>query len=298
MRKMTVGMALLVLLVPGFLMSCGSDDPVVLDFSDIEYYTDTYDTCRGQFRYIAAELQRKYSDLEIGSLPVPSSLDGDLTINYCYKPAEDHRERLFIFTSGVHGVEGYTGSAVQDMFLSEMFELIDFDTTGVLVIHGINPYGFKYLRRVSENNVDLNRNFSVSPDLFQTENEGYAKLNGFLNPTTPVALNLFTDGVFYVTAVVDILRYGMDTLRQAILQGQYDYPDGIYFGGFDFEVQKTLLQPLLLEKMTGYPLIMAVDLHTGYGARGGPAPVPHAHGRPCRAETDERPLCRLQTRLG
>ncbi len=31
--------------------------------------------------------------------------------------------------------------------------------TGALLIHALNPYGFAWTRRVTEDNVDLNRNF-------------------------------------------------------------------------------------------------------------------------------------------
>src|SRR5690606_39367139 len=33
------------------------------------------------------------------------------------------------------------------------------EDTAVLLIHAINPYGFSHIRRVNEDNIDLNRNF-------------------------------------------------------------------------------------------------------------------------------------------
>ena len=30
---------------------------------------------------------------------------------------------------------------------------------GVVLVHGLNPYGFAHFTRTTENNVDLNRNF-------------------------------------------------------------------------------------------------------------------------------------------
>lgn len=60
----------------------------------------------------------------------------------------------------------------------------------------------------------------------------------------------------------------MDSLRRAILKGQYDTPEGIYFGGKGFEPQKAILEKLLLEKSQGYKQVLLIDLHTGYGERG------------------------------
>lgn len=100
------------------------------------------------------------------------------------------RENLsIIHSSGVHGVEGYLGSAIQIRFLHELLlqsssradiHPVNSDlhsksssvssSTGtttpisgdkvrkILLIHSVNPYGMRHHRRTNENNVDLNRN--------------------------------------------------------------------------------------------------------------------------------------------
>jgi hypothetical protein len=86
---------------------------------------------------------------------------------------------VVIHTSGVHGVEGYAGSAIQLAFL-KMMEAAPVPHQGstaqsngnakeealdqnlrrptVLLIHAFNPFGMAHFRRSNENNVDLNRN--------------------------------------------------------------------------------------------------------------------------------------------
>ena len=66
---------------------------------------------------------------------------------------------LLVTISATHGVEGFCGSGAQ----------VDWLTLGgpeqlpagvaALMVHAINPHGFAWLRRVTEEGVDLNRNF-------------------------------------------------------------------------------------------------------------------------------------------
>lgn len=60
----------------------------------------------------------------------------------------------------------------------------------------------------------------------------------------------------------------MESLRRAVLKGQYEFPEGIYFGGQDFEPQKEILEKEFLRIGSGYEQILLVDVHTGYGERG------------------------------
>ena len=66
-----------------------------------------------------------------------------------------------VVSSGVHGIEGFLGSAVQISCLRKL-SLDDLAQTNgqFIFIHSLNPYGFAYLgRRVNEENVDLNKIF-------------------------------------------------------------------------------------------------------------------------------------------
>jgi hypothetical protein len=154
------------------------------------------------------------------------------------------------------------------MVLEKMLSGIDFDSTGLLVIHGINPFGFKCMRRVTENNVDLNRNFGVDRGLFAVKNPGYRKLLEFLNPGEKVSMYSPASIFFPLRAVYNIIKHSRQPLRQAIMQGQYEFPEGIYYGGSDFEPQVEAIKNLFLRVAAPYREILLIDLHTGYGERG------------------------------
>src|SRR5689334_549781 len=62
---------------------------------------------------------------------------------------------VHLLIAGTHGVEGFLGSAV----LIDLLSQGPAPNVRMLLVHGINPWGFANLCRFTENNVDLNRNF-------------------------------------------------------------------------------------------------------------------------------------------
>ena len=235
---------------------------------NLQYFQESYDDCRKSFLAEAYKTKGIYKNVSISNLKIESKVDSDLTIDYCYIPAQKTFKRLFILTSAVHGVEGYVGSAVQQMFLNELLKEISLDNMGLLLIHGINSYGFKYKRRVTENNVDLNRNCSTDKMLFESVNSGYSDLNGMLNPTNKANTKSVGNIFFQLNAIQKIIQYSMGTLRQAVLQGQYQYEKGVYFGGKELEPSIKTVTPLIQDIAKNYDMVFNIDLHTGYGKRG------------------------------
>ena len=140
----------------------GDDNAVHIDTTTLKFYQESYEECRDRFINLSKDLQKKFNNVEEIVIPVPSRIDDDLTINCCYIPAQDNTEKLFIMSSGLHGVEGFAGSAVQQMFMSEIIPNMDMTNIGVFLIHAMNPYGFMGVRRVTENNIDLNRNADIT----------------------------------------------------------------------------------------------------------------------------------------
>jgi len=160
----------------------------------------------------------------------------------------------------------------------------DYLRFGILILHSVNPYGFKNFRRVTENNVDLNRNSDTEISLYANENPGYGDIYGLLNPAGKVNTGSLSNQFFYVKAIANIIRASMATLRQAVLQGQYDYPEGLYYGGNDFEPQIRSLHSILPPIFDPYESILEIDLHTGYGERR----VLHLFPNPVEDQTNDR----------
>ncbi len=258
-------------------LACGSQSPGAMEpeaeppIIEVEasleaYFLDSYDESRARFLSTAAALEMIYPGVELQSLPVSSNTDDDLTIDVVRIPAQREPKGVLIMTLGVHGVEAFVGSGVMQMFAAEMLPELDLETTSVLMVHAVNPWGFRHRRRVSENNVDLNRNLSTSRSLFSIVNAPYAEIDGFLNPAEPVS-RASVEG-----ALGDALRFALTQergeLQQAILQGQYDHPLGIFYGGEAFEPSREQLDPVFREAIEAHDNVFLMDFHTGFGERG------------------------------
>jgi len=170
--------------------------------------------------------------------------------------------RIFIHSSGLHGVEGFAGSAIQLRCLDETMPVLPGDAA-IVMVHVLNPYGMAWLRRVNENNVDLNRNFRAANDHGAELESDYLKLDSFLNPQSPPRIDLF-----YLQATWLLLHHGMPVLRQAVAGGQFVKPKGLFYGGKEMEESLSLFQGYLEKRLTDPKRLVAIDVHTGLGSYG------------------------------
>lgn len=167
---------------------------------------------------------------------------------------------LLIVSSGLHGVEGFFGAAVQLALLAQYRQ--SQVPYRLMLIHAMNPWGYRHLRRVDEGNIDLNRNFPNA--LYTGAPAGYHRLNGLLNPAG-VSRNA---DFFTVKALANIARFGMPALKEAVASGQYEYPRGLFFGGNQISHTAQVLQAILHNAVTTAERIFHVDIHTGLGKYG------------------------------
>jgi len=209
------------------------------------HFNDSYEDCRSAFLSEVSTLKQEFSDVEISSIAVPSKKNEELYVDIAYIPARDTSLNLLILTSGIHGIEGFTGSAIQLMTIRELLSPDLLSKTGILFVHGLNPFGFKNNRRVSENNIDLNRNCAIDLSLYNEVNEGYGKLYSMLNPKKKADHANSRNRNYHLISIQKIVAESMPVLRQAVLQGQYEYPEGLYFGGKALEPQFQSLKPKL-----------------------------------------------------
>ena len=244
------------------------DPDVEVNKEKLAYYNDSWEECRDDFRRQSEQMKTRFDSVEIFAVPVKSNTDNDLTIDFCYIPAKDTTLKLMVVNSGTHGIEGFVGSAVQLMLMEEFFKPEMFSEMGLLLVHGMNAWGFKNERRFTENNVDLNRNYSIDKSLFQTKNDGFATLYDMLTPKGELNMQSLKNRFFMLIAIKYVVQKGMPALVQAFAQGQYQFQEAIYFGGYDFEQQVTILSEVLKSKASEYQIILNLDLHTGFGERG------------------------------
>jgi hypothetical protein len=173
--------------------------------------------------------------------------------------------KAIISSSGVHGVEGYPGSAIQLSIMDKLAKSEPFDDHGVIFIHAVNPYGMAWWRRFNENNVDLNRNFLRLDELYSGVPDGYEAVKDFINPKTVPKKNEYS---FNIRALLLILKYGYPNLKQAVAEGQYQYPAAIQYGGSKLEKGPSMLIDWLNDNLVQVKQVFAIDHHTGLGPSG------------------------------
>jgi hypothetical protein len=183
-------------------------------------------------------------------------------------------ERLCILNTGIHGIEGYAGSAIVRHALVELLPRLDLERTSLLLVHALNPFGFERFVRVNADNVDLNRN-CCAPDqaLFATESAAFKALASVLTPRGSARVGGPQRAHFYATILFNFVRRGAHTLRQATLGGQYADPQGIFFGGQRVTAEIGFFQRLFSRLVAQHAETMLIDLHTGYGLRGEAYPL-------------------------
>src|ERR1044072_236549 len=71
----------------------------------------------------------------------------------------DDASRVVVTISRTHGVEGYCGLGFQVDWLASVGAAGLPKDTAAVFVHAINPYGFAWTRRVTEEGNDLNRNY-------------------------------------------------------------------------------------------------------------------------------------------
>jgi hypothetical protein len=171
---------------------------------------------------------------------------------------------LLIVSSACHGVEGYCGSGVQVNALQDSAwrAAARAHHVAVLYIHGLNPYGFSHVRRVTHENVDLNRNFQDFSQPLPL-NAAYAEVESLLLP------EIWPPNAANQQATADyIAKHGMVGLQAAVTRGQHHHPDGMFFGGTEPTWSNQTLRQVLRQHGQQAQRLAWIDLHTGLGPSG------------------------------
>jgi hypothetical protein len=223
-------------------------------------FADTYATAQDRFRRAATEAglaQWSYPHPQHGRDAEPLALDVALQ-----GPANS--ERMLVISSGCHGIEGYCGSGIQVALLRDPAWIGRVAASGlsVLYLHALNPHGFSWLRRVTHENVDLNRNFMdfARPLPRNRDYDEIAHLA--IPPQWPLTDEVRAEVGRYIDAK------GYLAFAVALSRGQYHHPQGQFFGGqaptwSNLAVRKVLREHAMHAKHLGW-----IDIHTGLGPCG------------------------------
>jgi hypothetical protein len=120
-----------------------------------------------------------------------------------------------------------------------------------------------WLRRVNENNVDLNRNFLLRGESWGGAPAAYRAIDATLNPASPPSRDFFL-----LRAQLLAVRHGFRALRQAVAEGQYEFPRGLFYGGRELQEGPRRLLAWISEHLKHTRHLFVLDVHTGLGRWG------------------------------
>ena len=227
---------------------------------DLSAFSHDYWTARDKFRESARAAGAALED-HVNPAAAPAGHDGTLTTDVAVLGPGD-AGRVLLVNAGTHGVEAFAGSAIEIAFLAGRPALPD--DLRVVLVHAINPHGFAWLRRVTEDNVDLNRNF-IDHDGPHPANEPYGKLHKVLCPERWDEPALAEMGR---TIDTYIEKHGAFALQAVITRGQYDHADGLFYGGRRPTWSNATFRAILDAHVAGARSVAFIDLHTGLGGYG------------------------------
>ncbi|WP_293860107.1 M14 family metallopeptidase [uncultured Alsobacter sp.] len=179
-------------------------------------------------------------------------------------------ERVLLLVAATHGVEGFCGAGAKMDWMTHGGPASLPAGTAALLVHAINPYGFAWLRRTTEEGVDLNRNCIRFEDGLP-DNPGYRELAAHLVPPSLDAAALARADA----ALADYkARHGLFAYDVARSSGQYTHPEGLFYGGTGPTWSLRTIEAVCRDNRLGERKGVAViDYHTGLGPFGYGEPI-------------------------
>ena len=179
-------------------------------------------------------------------------------------------ENAVVVTSGTHGPEAFCGSGVQVQLLSQPEELAKYHDTRLIFVHAHNPYGWAWLRRVNEDNIDVNRNYCDFDKSYPC-NEAYESVRDLFLPD-----DFNDDARDAILAWAD--ENGLQKFATVALAGQRVDPQGIFYGGHKPVWSREAVYSTLPQLVSGQRRAVLLDFHTGVGEFG-QGTIFHLYGR-------------------
>jgi hypothetical protein len=232
--------------------------PSEVDASHIaQRFADDYWSARRRFRSLTESAAG-----QLFSYPISTRVKarGDLTIDIahltCSAPSECVRKAVVIL-SGVHGVEGPVGSAVQQELLGA--KPVIPANCAIVLVHVLNPYGMVQNRRATENNVDLNRNF------VHEYRGGPARYD---RVRRSFSVHTLEDLPRCLARLDQLKPPTLHKLMEITSPGQHEFPEDSYYGGSAREVNLQILTQHLERYLRATEQLLFYDIHTGLGRSG------------------------------
>jgi hypothetical protein len=218
----------------------------------------SYSDARARFLQAAESVQVPVESIQIAAL----GPDGDRLAIDVATIGADRPKRALIHISGMHGIDGFAGSAVQCAFLNRLPRVHQEDA--ILLVHISNPYGMAWLRRVNSNNVDLNRNCLSTFAQVSGTPADYSLVDWILNSQRRPWIGV----PFKLKMLWRVRKYGRLRIRHIVAGGQYVNPRGLFYGGSELEEEPKALFALLCERLERAEVAAVIVIDTGNGPFG------------------------------
>ncbi|HTV98363.1 MAG TPA: M14 family metallopeptidase [Steroidobacteraceae bacterium] len=228
-------------------------------------FSRDYAEARRKFRAVAAAAG---AEMQTFPLDQRGPDDLDLTADTAWIGRRGARAVL-VTISGTHGVEGFFGSAVQVEWLRRSKSAALAGDIAALHIHAINPYGFSWLRRTNENNVDINRNW-MDFDGPLPANPAYDEISKDLCPADWSAA---TQKETWRRLQGWIDRHGPAAFQKAASGGQWTHCSGLFYGGRSASWSRSTLTSIVTANLARAARVCLLDFHTGLGPYGYAEPI-------------------------
>ena len=229
-------------------------------------FSDDYEVARRRFLAAVEAAGARLTACVHPSLRTPGG--AELAVDLAWLGPLDAK-RVLLATSGMHGFEGPAGSAVQSAWLETSGRDLP-DGIAVLLVHALNPWGFAWVSRLTENNVDLNRNF-VDWSQAVPINPYYSHVRDTIRIADLSPQTLARLMGEQIKLAKDL---GPAAARIAVDFGQYEDVQGISFGGDGREFGHQVMQDHVVPMLAKAQQIGLIDWHTGVGAYGEVAVLP------------------------
>ena len=229
-----------------------------------QYFAKNYNESRRTFRRHLDKIQKKWPEATLTTKAIGKEEDN--TIDMIYSEALTSNDQVLFFTTGEHGIEGYAGAAAIQLFVENYLDQIDASKTGICLIHAINPWGMRHYRRVTENNVDLNRNYFYDENSVRRDvNKHYAKESDLFLPDGKITDLKEEKHKLYSQLIKGLAKEGYAGLKKAKGMGQFQFERGVYYGGSAAEESAVFLKSIQERLLGTYPSVIHMDWHTALG---------------------------------
>jgi Protein of unknown function (DUF2817) len=234
-----------------------------------QHFSENYAQARSQFiaasqALIGSQALGAITTLQSFEHPTHKGSQGETLAMDVFSIVPQGAKKVLLITSAMHGLEGFCGSGCQIALLHDSDLLTHFVElkTALVLVHAVNPFGFSHLRRVNEDNIDLNRNFlDFSQPL--AVNEHYAEVHPLVVPEQWPPNAQIREAV-----ETYIAKNSQKAYQSAVTIGQNTHPDGLFFSGLSAAWSNHTLRQIMRDYIASHQVATWIDIHTGLGPSG------------------------------